>query len=40
MTALKAVPHGNTGGSNVSAFRSMPVPDDLATLIAAALAAG
>lgn len=23
------VPLGNTGGANVSAFRSMPVPDDL-----------
>ena len=36
MTALKAVPHGNTGGSNVSAFRAMPVPSDLAAIIASA----
>ncbi|HEX5379137.1 MAG TPA: DUF3703 domain-containing protein [Phenylobacterium sp.] len=35
MTCLGLVPRGNTGGSNVSAFRSMPVPPDLATLIAA-----
>ena len=27
------VPRGNTGGANVSAFRPMPVPDDLAALI-------
>jgi hypothetical protein len=30
------VPQGNTGGSGVSAFRSMAIPDDLAGLIAAA----
>jgi hypothetical protein len=30
------VPQGNTGGSDVSAFRSMAIPDDLAGLIAAA----
>ena len=23
------VPHGNTGGANVSAFRPMPIPEDL-----------
>lgn len=27
------VPVGNTGGSNVSAFQPMPVPDDLAALL-------
>jgi Protein of unknown function (DUF3703) len=26
-------PVGNTGGSDVSAFRVMPIPDDLATLL-------
>lgn len=35
-TWLGLIPHGNTGGSNVSAFKAMPVPDDLAALIAAA----
>lgn len=30
------VPHGNTGGANVSAFRSMAIPDDLASKIEAA----
>jgi hypothetical protein len=28
------VPHENTGGSDVSPFRSMPIPGDLATIIA------
>lgn len=28
------VPMGNTGGSNVSAFQPMPVPPDLAALLA------
>ncbi len=32
------VPPGNTGGSKVSGFRSMPIPDDLADQIAAARA--
>jgi Protein of unknown function (DUF3703) len=32
-TALGLVPHGNTGGSNVSPFRRMPVPPDLAERI-------
>lgn len=27
------VPVGNTGGSNVSAFKPMPIPGDLATLL-------
>jgi hypothetical protein len=26
-------PAGNTGGADVSAFRPMPVPDDLRTLL-------
>jgi hypothetical protein len=30
------VPQGNTGGSDVSGFKSMAIPDDLAGLIAAA----
>ena len=32
-TALGWVPHGNTGGANVSPFRPMPVPRDLAAHI-------
>lgn len=28
-TAIGMVPQGNTGGSNVSPFRSMPISDDL-----------
>ena len=28
------VPHGNTGGSDVSAFKSMSIPDDLRELLA------
>lgn len=32
-TALGWVPSGNTGGSNVSPFKPLPVPDDLATII-------
>ncbi len=35
-TPLRLIPHGNTGGSNVHPFRSMPVPPDLADVIAAA----
>ena len=35
-TAIGLVPHGNTGGSNVSPLARMPVPDDLKTLIALA----
>lgn len=34
LTRVRAVPHGNTGGTNVSAFRPMPIPDDLAAIIA------
>jgi len=36
MTVFKAVPHGNTGGSDVSAFRAMPIPSDLEAIIASA----
>jgi hypothetical protein len=35
-TAFGLVPHGNTGGANVSPVRRMPVPADLAALIHAA----
>lgn len=35
-TAIRAVPVGNTGGSNVGGFQSMPVPKDLAAIIALA----
>lgn len=37
-TWASLVPRGNTGGSNVSAFRSMAIPDDLAAQIARARA--
>jgi hypothetical protein len=36
LTVFNRVPTGNTGGSNVSAFRSMPISDDLAQIIALA----
>jgi hypothetical protein len=32
-TAFGLVPEGNTGGTNVSGFRRMPVPQDLRTII-------
>jgi hypothetical protein len=32
-TALGLVPQGNTGGSNVNPFRSMPLPPELASRI-------
>lgn len=35
-TPMRLIPHGNTGGSNVHPFRSMPVPPDLAQVIAVA----
>jgi len=35
-TAIGLVPTGNTGGSNVSPFKRLPVPIDLAAKIAAA----
>ena len=33
LTAFGLVPRGNTGGTNVSAFRSLPIPEDLAALM-------
>jgi len=30
------IPEGNSGGANVSAFRSMPLPSDLAFILSAA----
>ena len=38
-TAFGLIPAGNTGGANVSPFRSMPVPSDLQTLMSAARSA-
>lgn len=38
VTCLGLVPHGNSGGSNVSGFKSMAIADDLADQIAAARA--
>ena len=35
-TSVGLVPHGNTGGANVSAFRRMPIAPDLQRLIDAA----
>lgn len=35
-TAIGLVPSGNTGGSNVSAFTPMTIPEDLARIIEAA----
>lgn len=35
-TWVGLIPHGNTGGSNVSAFKPMAIPDDLARLIGTA----
>jgi len=32
-TALGLVPQGNTGGTNVNPFQSLPIPPDLAALI-------
>jgi hypothetical protein len=32
-TWLGLVPQGNTGGANISAFKPLPIPDDLAELI-------
>lgn len=36
LTTVRGVPHGNTGGTNVSAFRPMPIPQDLTEIIARA----
>jgi hypothetical protein len=38
-TAFGLIPQGNTGGSNVGPFRPMPVPSDLAQILATARAA-
>ncbi len=35
LTAFGLVPRGNTGGSNVSAFQTMPIPQDLREIIGA-----
>ena len=35
-TGLGLVPRGNTGGANVSPFRAMPIPEDLAAVLAKA----
>ena len=35
-TVFGWVPTGNTGGANVSPFKPLPIPDDLAAEIAAA----
>jgi hypothetical protein len=32
-TPLGLVPQGNTGGTNVTSFKSMPIPPELAALI-------
>ncbi len=37
-TAIGLVPEGNTGGSNISPFKSLPVAPDLANVIAHARA--
>lgn len=34
MTGIGLVPTGNTGGGNISAFRRLPLPPDLAAIIA------
>jgi Protein of unknown function (DUF3703) len=36
VTPLGQVPVGNTGGSNISPFKPLPVPQDLAAMIASA----
>jgi hypothetical protein len=36
VTGVGWLPHGNTGGADVSAFRRMPIPDDLQRVIDAA----
>ena len=33
LTVFGLVPKGNTGGTNVSAFRALPIPEDLAALM-------
>ena len=39
-TWIGLIPSGNTGGANVSAFSPMPIPDDLADIIAHARGRG
>ena len=39
-TAVGLVPEGNTGGTNISPFKRLPVPRDLATVIASAKTGG
>ena len=39
-TAFGLVPQGNTGGTNVNPFKSLPIPPDLAALIEEARALG
>lgn len=39
-TAFGLVPHGNTGGSNVSPFKRMPIPHELAVVIQRARSSG
>ncbi|HSQ51777.1 MAG TPA: DUF3703 domain-containing protein [Nitrospiraceae bacterium] len=39
-TAFGLVPQGNTGGTNINPFKSLPIPPDLATLIEEARASG
>ena len=36
ITGLGWLPHGNTGGANVSGFRRMPIPPDLQRIMDAA----
>jgi Protein of unknown function (DUF3703) len=35
-TAIGLIPSGNTGGANVSPFKRMPIPEDLADILASA----
>lgn len=35
-TAVGLIPQGNTGGSNISAFRPMPIPPDLQEILVSA----
>jgi hypothetical protein len=39
-TAIGLVPEGNTGGANVSPFKRLPVPPDLAAVISSAKTGG
>jgi hypothetical protein len=33
-TAFGLIPEGNSGGANISPFKSMPIPDDLKAILA------